>query len=67
MPLNAAPKIVGRTSMMSVKDAENHGGGTDSHPILRVQNYKKPQLDKLAQPPGYLHVNNQYGGGGGNI
>lgn len=38
----------GRASMMSIKgmgDPDNEG--TDSHPILRVHNYKKPQLEKL--------------------
>ncbi len=43
--------------MMSIKgigDPENEG--TDSHPILRVHNYKKPQLEKL----------NPIGVGGGN-
>ena len=42
--------------MMSIKgmgDPEN--GGSDSHPILRAHNYKKPQLEKL----------NPLGGGGG--
>ena len=31
-------------------DDEN-GGGTDSHPILRVQNYRKPQLEKIHHTP----------------
>ena len=33
--------------MMSIKGMENDNEGTESHPILRVQNYKKPTLEKL--------------------
>ena len=46
VPLNA-PQPIGRQSMMSMKEMENGGNGTESHPILRVQNYKKPTLDKI--------------------
>lgn len=55
-PQSNAPGGAGRNSMMSIKgmgDPEN--GGSDSHPILRAHNYKKPQLEKL----------NPLGGGGG--
>ena len=43
-PLSQAPNIgQGRSSMMSIKGMnEENDGGTDSHPILRVHNYKKP-------------------------
>ena len=37
----------GRASMMSIKGMEHDQEGTESHPILRVHNYKKPTLDKL--------------------
>lgn len=37
----------GRASMMSIKGMEHEQEGTDSHPILRVHNYKKPTLEKL--------------------
>jgi len=40
----------GRSSMMSMKGFDNENEGTDSHPILRVHNYKKPQLEKLNHP-----------------
>ena len=33
--------------MMSIKGMEHEGEGTESHPILRVHNYKKPTLEKL--------------------
>mmetsp|Transcript_33630 Transcript_33630/g.51865 ORF Transcript_33630/g.51865 Transcript_33630/m.51865 type:complete len:111 (+) Transcript_33630:2941-3273(+) len=29
--------------------------GSESHPILRVQNFKKPQLEKLRNPPPKAH------------
>lgn len=49
-PLGAPPQIgAARASMMSIKGMENDEG-TDSHPILRVHNYKKPQLEKLHHP-----------------
>ena len=32
----------GRSSMMSMKGIEGESEGTESHPILRVHNYKKP-------------------------
>jgi hypothetical protein len=37
----------GRASMMSIKGMEHDNEGTESHPILRAHNYKKPQLEKL--------------------
>lgn len=37
----------GRASMLSIKGMEHDNEGTESHPILRVHNYKKPQLEKL--------------------
>ena len=42
----------GRASMMSMKNMDEVNEGTESHPILRVQNYKKPQLEKLYHPGG---------------
>ena len=46
-PLNAmnGPPTVGRSSMMSNEHSKLTG--SDSHPILRVQNFKKPTLDKI--------------------
>ena len=44
-PLGAA-----RASMMSIKGGMEDGEGTESHPILRAHNYKKPQLEKLNHP-----------------
>ena len=41
-PLGHAPQIIGRQSMMSTGKEDNNN--SDSHPILRVQNYKKPTL-----------------------
>ena len=50
-PLNPPNLANGRSSMMSINGGSEEGPGTnDSHPILRVQNYKKPQLEKLAYP-----------------
>ena len=47
-PLGQAQNMgAGRSSMMSIKGMENETEGTESHPILRVHNYKKPQLEKL--------------------
>ena len=38
--------------MMSIKGLEEEQvSGTESHPILRVQNYKKPQLEKILHVP----------------
>lgn len=38
--------------MMSIKGLdEDHVNGSESHPILRVQNYKKPQLEKITHVP----------------
>lgn len=31
---------------------EGEQDGTESHPILRAHNYKKPQLEKLNHPGG---------------
>jgi hypothetical protein len=50
-PLNA-PQPVGRQSMMSMNKEIENINGKDSHPILRVQNYKKPTLDKIAAAGG---------------
>jgi len=36
--------------MMSIKGGMEDGEGTESHPILRAHNYKKPQLEKLNHP-----------------
>ena len=33
--------------MMSIKGMDAENEGTESHPILRVHNYKKPQLEKI--------------------
>ena len=33
--------------MMSIKGMDQENEGSESHPILRVHNYKKPQLEKL--------------------
>lgn len=33
--------------MMSIKGMDADNEGSESHPILRVHNYKKPQLEKL--------------------
>lgn len=46
-PLEGTPIIgmvggAGRSSMMSMKGIENETENTESHPILRVHNYKKP-------------------------
>lgn len=55
-PLEQTPGIglagAGRSSMMSMKGIDNNDNadGTESHPILRVHNYKKPQLEKLNHP-----------------
>jgi len=38
--------------MMSIKGMEGEQDGTESHPILRAHNYKKPQLEKLNHPGG---------------
>lgn len=47
-PMNHPHIAAGRSSMMSIgPDSEAVQDGTDSHPILRVQNYKKPVLEKL--------------------
>ena len=35
-----------RQSMLSMKEVMDPHG-SDSHPILRVQNFKKPMLDKI--------------------
>ena len=32
---------------MSIKGMDAENEGTESHPILRVHNYKKPQLEKI--------------------
>ena len=38
--------------MMSIKGLEEEQvNGSESHPILRVQNYKKPQLEKINHVP----------------
>ena len=59
-PIGQPPNIgAGRASMMSIKGIEENQEGTDSHPILRVHNYKKPQLEKInhgqhqQQPAGF--------------
>ena len=49
-PINANTGMnAGRTSVLSMK-AIDEQTSTDSHPILRVHNYKKPQLEKLNHP-----------------
>lgn len=50
-PIAQQPQMAGigqRQSLMSMKGLDENG--SESHPILRVQNYKKPQLDKIQQP-----------------
>lgn len=53
-PLEQVPNMgmagAGRSSMMSMKGIDGENEGTESHPILRVHNYKKPQLEKLNHP-----------------
>ena len=39
----------GRNSLMSMKGIEENEG-SESHPILRVQHYKKHQLEKINHP-----------------
>ena len=47
-PIGQPPNLgAGRASMMSIKGMEEDQNGTESHPILRVHNYKKPQLEKI--------------------
>ena len=56
-PIGAPPPLgAARASMMSIKGMEGEQEGTESHPILRAHNYKKPTLEKLNHP----------GQGGGN-
>lgn len=38
---------VGRSSLMSIKGEADLDPNQGSHPILRVHNYRKPQLEKL--------------------
>lgn len=48
-PIGAPPQLgAARASMMSIKGMEpGEQEGTESHPILRAHNYKKPTLEKL--------------------
>ena len=47
-PLNHNGVVgTGRTSMMSIKGLDDDGGGSEAHPILRMQNFRKPQLEKI--------------------
>jgi hypothetical protein len=56
-PLSQPPNIIGgRASMMSLKDSEEGPSGGESHPIMRVQNFKKPQLEKLKHPSGNMRM-----------
>lgn len=48
--------------MMSIKGGmEGEGEGTESHPILRAHNYKKPQLEKINHPTGANQGGNNNG------
>lgn len=69
-PLQQIPNNINnvnsRQSMMSMKDLDN-ATNNDTHPIMRVQNYKKPQLDKISAP-GYVNMSDQQiMSNGGNI
>ena len=46
-PKNQGP--LGRQSLLSMNEIADMNG-TESHPILRVQNFKKPTLDKIQMP-----------------
>ena len=41
-PMNHPHIAAGRSSKMSINGENEHIDGTESHPILRVQNFKKP-------------------------
>ena len=51
-PIGQPPQLgAARASMMSIKGGmEGEQEGTESHPILRAHNYKKPQLEKINHP-----------------
>jgi|DEB0MinimDraft_12_1074336.scaffolds.fasta_scaffold62367_1 hypothetical protein len=44
-----------------MKNLEESNNGTESHPILRVQNYKKPQLAKIGHDQGNFNFNMGHG------